>query len=266
MNRAELIRRGNIITTQYAGGSAVGRYLGNGRFGAIMSETGLNLSPAQEDLKKNKSWFNHMTHWGRFRFFSQHVQKDTSADYILPLFRIFWEEEWTGFSGYSQIHDLYDGVLTTQFAAGQAEKVQVTNWFDAEHKDAAGVIIDISAGEGFEKRIRFAALEKIIPFEYACSDERVQSVQIEAVEGGWRMTVACGDTVNDSRTEVYIRSDMEARVCGTELSLAAKPGRNRLMPMPKAAAAQPTARLKIMDCRSTPRASSCRSAPRYCAT
>lgn len=36
MNRAELIRRGNIITTMYTTDNTVGRYLGNGRFGAIM--------------------------------------------------------------------------------------------------------------------------------------------------------------------------------------------------------------------------------------
>ena len=48
-------------------------------------------------------------------------------------------------------------------------------------------------------------------------------------------------------------------------SAPSHPGRNRQMPMPSAAMPQPRRMLKIMDCRSTPRASSWRSAPRYCA-
>ena len=229
MNRADLIRRGNIVTTQYTTDSVVGRYLGNGRFGAVMSETGLNLSPAQENPKKNKSWFNHITHWGRFEFFSRYMNADSSADYIMPLFRMYWEEEWADISDYSQIHDMYDGVLTTTFKAADAERVQVTNWFDGTDKDAAGIIIDISADAGFTKKLRFAALERFFPFSFIFEDERSQIVKIEESEGGWKMTISCECTVNDSTAVVYVRSDMETEVCGTELSLAAKPGRNYLM-------------------------------------
>lgn len=228
MTRADLIRRGNIITTEYFAGSTVGRYLGNGRFGAILSETGLNLSPAQENSKKNRSFFNHMIHWGRFRFFSKHVQQNTSADYILPLFRVFWEEEWSEIRNYSQLHEMYDGVLTTVFRADKAQCVQVINWFDGEQRDMACIMIDIAAEADFEKKIRLEALEKIIPFAYVCTDERNQSVQFRAYGGGWKMSVVCEDTVNDSRTDVYIRSSMEVQVCRTGLSFTAKPGRNYL--------------------------------------
>ena len=57
----------------------------------------------------------------------------------------------------------------------------------------------------------------------------------------------------------------EAFACSAA-SAPSHPGRNRLMPTPKAAAASPTTKLNSMDCRSTPRASCWRSAPRYCAT
>ena len=70
MNRAEAVRRGNIISTCWNGEHTVGCYLGNGRFGAILSGLGLNLHPEfQKDRSFGPSHFKHMDHWGRFRFF-----------------------------------------------------------------------------------------------------------------------------------------------------------------------------------------------------
>ena len=74
MNRAESVRRGNITASVWNGERNVGCYLGNGQFGGIMSGLGLNLTPEQQkDPHYSPSHFNHMNHWGRFRFFSQHI-------------------------------------------------------------------------------------------------------------------------------------------------------------------------------------------------
>lgn len=47
-DRKELIRRGNVVTTEYEDAAETGRYLGNGRFGAVMAGLGLNMSPDRQ--------------------------------------------------------------------------------------------------------------------------------------------------------------------------------------------------------------------------
>lgn len=229
-NMSELIRRGNIITTKWIGERNVGCYLGNGRFGAIMGATGLNLSPEQqEDPNKNCSHYRHMNHWGRFKLISPYTQNETSADYLLPLFRIYWENEYQNIVEYRQCHDLYDGVLNTCFRTERDENISVTSWFDAVKRNLTGIIIDVSEGTIPDNRICFSIFTPFNPCAFMCQEKYMQSVVIEKANDEWKLTVSCEDTVNHVKSEIYISTNMMVEKNETGLWFYVKGGSNKLL-------------------------------------
>lgn len=149
MDRKELIRRGNVIITEYREAAEAGCYLGNGRFGAVFGSLGLNMSPVMQEkyAEKGQSQFMHMDHWGRFRFHSDAMDKETSADYILPLIKLHWEQEPGQVCRYRQCQDFYDGTLETDFGLESGERVRICNWFDMVNKNLAGIYINITGSE-----------------------------------------------------------------------------------------------------------------------
>lgn len=146
MNIRECVQRGNIVTTAPELEHA-GRYIGNGRFGTVIGRFGLNETPeylaAREDVSRSQ-WM-HMSHWGRFRFASSATQQETTADYLLPLFRLYWEQEPKQTDRYSQIHDFYEGRVTTAFICGE-NHVETTAWFDWNKKDLGAVSFCVKSG------------------------------------------------------------------------------------------------------------------------
>lgn len=228
MNRAEAVRRGNIVFSGWDGEHKVGCYLGNGRFGAILSGLGLNLSPEQLKAPQcSPSHFNHMRHWGRFRFFSPHVNADSSADYILPLLRLYWAEEICGITDYRQCHDLYDGVLYTDFRQESGAAIHTETWFDAVNKDIAGVVID--ADGAFPGDICLTIPLVVDPCAWVSGGNFPQSLSIERLEDGWRLVITCTASCNGNRTEVYISTNMDTEATDWGLSFHGKPGRNTLL-------------------------------------
>lgn len=229
MNIAELIRRGNILMTDLPTTGEVGRYLGNGRFGATLSATGLNLHPDRVNDQTAQFHFNHLTHWGRFRFFSRHMEKDTSADYILPFFRIYWEEEPCHMTSYHQEHDFYDGILRTHFALDSTTSIRMEAWFDGQNRDMMGIIIDVTGEAQTLPPIRVSPFTKIDPCAYVCGQIYDQSIAFAPIESGWKLSVTCDSAINDSRTDLYISTNIDGRLLGTDLQLSLKPGRNTLL-------------------------------------
>lgn len=229
MDRSELVRRGNIVTTKWTGERNVGCYLGNGRFGAVMAATGLNLSPEQqEDPTRNRSHFRHISHWGRFNLISRHTQEETSADYLLPLFRLYWEKEYQNITEYRQCHDLYDGVLNTAFQPEIGGKISVTSWFDAVQRNLSGLIVEVSEDIVPDNRICLSVLTPFNPWEFLCQEEYTQSVTIENTGDQWKLTVSCVDTVNQKKTEVYIFTNMPVEEKETGLWFSLRGGLNKL--------------------------------------
>lgn len=229
MNKAEIIRRGNIIVNEWTGERNVGCYLGNGRFGAVMSSTGLNLSPEQQkDENKNVSHFKHMSHWGRFNLTSPFTNEETSADYLLPLFRLYWEKDHEGISDYKQCHDLYDGVLNTSFKTISGEHITVTSWFDAVRRNLSGIIIDASE-EITDNRICLSAITKFNPWSFMCRKEYDQTVTVEKTDNEWKLTICCIETVNRATAEIYISSNMDIEADESNIIFHVKKGHNSII-------------------------------------
>ena len=230
MDRKELVTRGNIVSTRWDGENNVGRFLGNGRFGAIMSGLGLNLSPEQQkDPKYNPSHFNHMSHWGRFPYFSQHMQVESCSDYIISLFKLYWSENFDSITDYNQCHDLYDGVLYTNFRYAQASGIHVTTWFDGVNRDMAGVMIDVNEGCELSNRISLSVPTVVDPCFFVCGKKYTQSVTVEKNGKECRLTINCGETINNISTTLYISTNMETMIDDNGLIFNVKPGKNNIL-------------------------------------
>ena len=229
MERSDKIRFGNIVSTEYIGEKRVGCYIGNGRFGGIMSGMGLNLSPeVQKDPYFSPSHCNHMSHWGRFNFFSNHSQSDSSVDYILPLYKIYWEKEFENIKSYRQCHDLYDGVLYTEFCSGNTS-INVTSWFDGVNRDTAGFLIKSKGDKISENKIHLSPFTLIDPCPFVCGKQFNQSVNTEKTDSGWKLTITCNEASNKCSTSLYISTNMEAERSENELVFCLKEGENALL-------------------------------------
>lgn len=230
MDRAELIRRGSIVVTEWTGERNVGCYLGNGRFGAVMAATGLNLSPEQQkEPGRNDSHFRHISHWGRFNLISPYTQNPTSGDYLLPFFRLYWEKEYRNITEYRQCHDLYDAVLNTRFCTESGERLSVTSWFDAVKRNLAGFLIDANEEAVSGNSICLSVPTSFNPWTFLCRKEYSQSVTVEKNGSGWKLTVFCGDSVNKSKITLYILTDMIVEPTETGLRLRMNSGLNKLL-------------------------------------
>lgn len=228
MNRAESVRRGNITASVWNGERNVGCYLGNGQFGGIMSGLGLNLTPEQQkDPHYSPSHFNHMNHWGRFRFFSQHMNAESSVDYILSLYKLYWAKEFSSLTDYQQCHDLYDGMLYTDFTPESGTPIHMENWFDAVNKNLAGVIID--ADSEFSEKICLTVPSLVDPSPYVCGKNFTQSHITDRFGDEWRIVITCDENCNDNRTTIYISTNMETEISDSGLIFHGKPGRNTLL-------------------------------------
>ena len=231
MSRSKLIRRGNIIRKSYKVGET-GCYLGNGRFGAVMSGLGLNMSPQMQRRypAAGQSQYTHMEHWGRFRFISEAMNQETTADYILPLFKIYWEQEPEHVEDYRQCQDFYDGTLETSYripaaGAGQGTQIKVLNWFDQANKNLAGIHIDISEGT---VPVKVSAVTDFVPYAFLYKKMTHQNVAVKKAGDNWCVKVVCEDTINQTCTDVYIYSTARAELCSDGIRLLASKGNNQI--------------------------------------
>lgn len=223
----ELIRRANIVSSKWDGEKSIGCYLGNGRFGAIMSGLGLNLHP---DLQREwhyfgPSHFTHINHWGRFpRMNGEHL---SSSDFIVPFFKLYWSDIFNDIDEYYQCHDLYDGVLNTRFCQSTHTSVQVTNWFDSIQKDMAGVIINVDSSSDFSGKICLSAPS--IPPDWAPGKDNRQSVEIERSNDEIQVVITCSDLTNNCSTKLYISTNMDTEISDAGLIFHVIPGKNTLL-------------------------------------
>ena len=227
MQIKELVQRGNIHTT-HCRKDLRGRYLGNGRFGTVLSGFGLNAQPRRqnENPLEGRSLFSHMSHWGRFRFVSDATGGETAADYILPLIRVYWEEEPERVRQYDQYQDFHKGTVRTEFTDEFGQHVQVTGWTDMEKKDISCFEVFLSGGE---RVIRVDAVTEFIPYAFLYKKKTAQSVQVEPVEGGWKLIVWCRDTVNQRRSEVFLYTNAAVESFSEGLRITAKAGQTNIL-------------------------------------
>lgn len=225
-NLKDIIRRGNIITTTYRPDAEAGCYLANGRFGAVFSGLGLTLSPEQQKrYRTGQSQFSHLNHWGRFRFVSSIEKQETTADYLLPLLKFHWEQEPAVVSNYRQEHDFYDGVLQTAYTLKNGTKVQVQNWFDPVNKNLAGIRLELSDGT---LPVRVTVPCNFLAYSFVFRDSVQQNVVVERAEEGYRLTVACKETLNGCCSQVYFYSTAPVELCKDGLRFLVSKGKNEI--------------------------------------
>lgn len=220
---ADIIRRGNIIATTYDQTEEAGCYLGNGRMGAVFAGLGLNLSHEQQKtLDTGQSQFSHLLHWGRFRFNSAIEKHETTADYLLPLFKMYWEKQPENLSDYRQEHDLYDGLLTTQFASG-GQHVKLTNWIDMQNKDLAGIHIELSEGV---MPIKVSSFAEFIAYWFVFRDKVHQDVTVSREADNYVLTIKCREAIMNAESKVYFYTNAPVEICPDGLRILASKGKN----------------------------------------
>lgn len=227
MNMKDLIQRGNICTSACMKESP-GRYLGNGRFGTVLSGFGLNEQPRRqnENPLEGRSLFSHMSHWGRFRFVSDSTGGETVADYLLPLFRVYWEQEPKQTTMYRQYQDFYHGTVSTAFTNEKGQNIRVTGWTDMVEKNLSCFTVQLSDGE---YPIRMDAVTEFIPYAFLYKKRTRQSVKVTKVGEGWKLTICCGDTVNRRSSEVYLYTNADVEPGQDGVRIVAKAGKTDLL-------------------------------------
>lgn len=224
----ELIKRGNVVTTEYKEDAETGRYLGNGSFGSVISGLGLNMSPQMQAKypEKGQTQFMHMKHWGRFRFISDAMQRETTADYNLPLFKIHWENEPETISDYRQCQDFYDGTVETSFTMSGGQKIETLTWFDMVNKDLAGIRLDVSSGEVV---VKISMVSEFIPYAFLHRKRTKQSVVVEEREDDFKVIISCKDTENDICSSIYFYTNTKVEIYEDGLRLIASKGKNEIL-------------------------------------
>lgn len=222
------IERGDLVTTSYDPAPAVGRYQGNGRFGAVFSKIGLHAHPSTKAVSDahGRTQFTHMSHWGRFAFFSKNMQADTVADYLLPLARIHWETEPTAICDYRQTQSFHDGTLATKFACASAERVSVLSWFDPVHRNLAAFQFDIQGGD--VSPIILGTDPSFDPYLYAYKALATQTIATSRVGDEWIVEITCPAATPPAVSRLYIRSDAGIEPCAEGLRIILPAGRSTL--------------------------------------
>lgn len=247
MNRADLIRRGNILVTEYSEAAEAGCYLANGRFGAVMSGLGLNLSPSLQKKypAAGQSQFTHIRHWGRFRFLSDAMRRETCADYILPLFKLYWEREPESVCAYRQCQDFYDGILETAYELPGGSRVRTVSWFDMVNKDLAAVRVEIDdtkAGTGEKCKytvkngsgarsvypIKASVVTDFVPYPFLYRKRTAQSTAVKYRDGAWTMTIRCDDTEDACGSDIYFYSNAKTEICEDGIRFLLTPGSHEI--------------------------------------
>lgn len=224
MTIEEVIREGNIVSTEYAPDTETGCYLANGRFGTVFNGLGLNNGPTGRAADSpGASHFSHLRHWGRFSFTSKRTGSGTSADYLLPLFRVYWENEPGSLTEYRQEQDFYDGVLRTSFTDGKGVGADIQGWFDMEDKDLAGFRINVRGGC---MSVRMATETDFDAYSYVFSGKVRQSTFVERHEDCYKVCISCDQTMNNCDSAIYVYCSSPVEICGDGLRILLEEGSN----------------------------------------
>ncbi len=222
------IGAGDIIDTTFDPAPAVGRYLGNGRFGSVYGKYGLHAHPSDRQLSDahGNTQLMHMRHYGRFRFHSEAMQRDTSADYLLPVARIYWETVPQDISSYRQHQSFLDGTLHTAFTCAEGGHIAVTNWFDPEERDLAAVSLEV---DGSAPAILIDATEPFVPYKYGRNTPARQAVKATRVGDQWRLEITCSETAPLLRSVLFVRTDSQATVVPQGLRITPNNGASTIL-------------------------------------
>ena len=202
----EAVQSADVIRTSYDGTPTVYLYQGNGQFGCSYAPLGLHLHPS----RKNSSWGNTfalgLEHMGRGRH---------SHDYLMPMYEVYWANDYDSVGNYTQHQAFYDGTIRTDFDI-PGNSFGVETWFDPVEK-SLGVITINAENEG--EKVIFSP-KRNLNLHYG--QQLKQAVEMKRCGALWVLSLEClGKT-----TELYMETNADVCVTGDDLSLTLRKGYN----------------------------------------
>lgn len=190
-----VVRQCELVRTECPESPSLPLNQASGYFGGSFSRFGLHVRPdnREAEQKYGNTTFLNIDRWLRGKF---------NMDYLLPVCRIYWGEEFKDISDYEQRQSYYDGTITTRFSTA-GTGISVKSWFDPVDHDM--VCFMLNAG-GSGKDVIVEA-EKILHLHY--SQEVPQKVEITGGNGRWTVMMSIA---GEEPVCCYVYSDAEGSV------------------------------------------------------
>jgi hypothetical protein len=221
------VEKGSIHTTTYRDTPSVGRYQGNGRFGSVFSRLGLHAHPDQRETEEQfgRTQLNHSRHWGRFHFYSDKMQAQTSADYLLPTLWMYWERTPENVKDYVQTQSFWDGTLNTSFAHDADAHVALTSWFDPVDRDLMVLELDVS---GTCPAIVLSPATDFSPYTFVFPGKVQQTCEVTERGDNWVITLRCDAATPAAVSTMYLQTNAKVEVVNGGVRILPIVGRNRV--------------------------------------
>ncbi len=158
---------------------------------------------------RGKTQYMHMEHWVRGKY---------NMDYLIPLARIFWEEEPTQVLSFNQRQSFYDGTIQTHFETPEYA-IRVTSWFDPVVRNLTGFKFEVS---GQCPQIILAPFQELdVHYDQNLKARFSSTIQDQV----WRATLECLNV----KTSLVVWTDAEIETCREGLKIQLRPGRSNIL-------------------------------------
>ncbi len=207
----KVISSADICRALFTEEASINLYQGNGLFGCSYGVLGLHNRPDKEltQGKFGHTQFMHLEHRGRGKF---------GADYLLPLAKIFWENDFSKISDYNQSQSFYNGTITTSFNSS-GNNVKVITWFDPVEKSIAGISIRVS------EKSPNVLLDPLRELKVHYDQNVTQAVSYNENSGVWKV-----DIIGlDNTTTLFLKTNATVQLTNNVLSLKLSQGDNEIL-------------------------------------
>lgn len=204
------ISAGDIVRTTYSDTAKINLYQGNGRFGSSYGSLGLHNNPHTtiNNNRYGKTQYMHIDHWIRGKF---------NADYLVPLLKIYWQDEPKNSTNYLQRQAFYQGTVETRFETDLG-KVKVETWFDEVDKDLSGIVIDLT-GKTSE-----VVIEPLQTLTVHYSQQIEQKTTIIRHQNSIEIQLDC----MGKKSSVFLSTTGDVRIKNNQLILTLHSGKNAI--------------------------------------
>ncbi|ACU03185.1 hypothetical protein [Pedobacter heparinus] len=207
---SEMIGAGDVIRTSFTDTAQINLYQGNGRSGSSYGALGLHNNPAcQKNTNRfGKTQYMHISHWVRAKF---------NADYLIPVLKIYWNEEPPAVVSYKQHQSFYNGFIKTSFGTDRG-KVAVETWFDQVDRELSGITIDV------EGQVSDVIIDPMETLNVHYGQKIIQTAKIIKHEKYFEIQLNC----MDRKASVFLLTNVSVEESRNKLVLKLHPGQNQI--------------------------------------
>jgi hypothetical protein len=207
----EIIKSTDLERTSCPDTAVIYLYQGSGKFGSSFGPLGLHINTQKSATlsEYGVTQYMHLEHRIRAKF---------GSDYLIPLAKIYWNEEPKQKSNYRQYQSFYDGTITTHFEEDN-NKITVTTWFDPIVKDLNGITISL---KGSASDI---ILEPSGTMKVHYDQEVIQVSEISNSNDQWKVELKCLNALST----MYIKTNTRIDVQGNNLLIKLHKGENLIL-------------------------------------